>query len=295
VAELVGRKHLQNAIALNSTLFNAARVVGPAIGGVIISAVGLGEAFLLNAVSFIPMLVALALMRPREYYSTPKSPRDNVFRQLAEGLRYAINTEEVLLMLIAVAVLGTFGYNFSTILPLLAKYVLNAGALGLGMLTSAVGVGSLIAALGVASARRTSRAVILKAGALFSIVLMLVGISTWLPLTLGLLVILGGAGIVFSSSANTRLQLSVPNELRGRIMSLYFLLFAGTTPIGGILVGVLAAHFGVRPTVVLFGLLCGLGIGGTAVFARRLDAKEKPDATLQQSGANTSSTSPIVR
>ncbi|MDB5059809.1 MAG: major facilitator superfamily 1, partial [Chloroflexi bacterium] len=295
VAELVGRKHLQNAIALNSTLFNAARVVGPAIGGVIISVVGIGEAFLLNALSFVPVLVGLSLMRPHDFYAAPKPSRDNVFRQLAEGIRYAINTKDVLLMLIAVAVLGTFGYNFSTILPLLAKYVLNAGALGLGMLTSAVGIGSLIAALGVATARRTSRRVILGAGGLFSIVLVLVGMSKWLPLTLALLVVLGGAGIVFSSSANTRLQLTVPNELRGRIMSLYFLLFAGTTPIGGMLVGVLAAHIGVRPTVVLFGLLCGLGIGGTALFARRLAANEGHDAALLQSQSSTSTASPVLR
>jgi MFS family permease len=192
-----------------------------------------------------------------------------MIRQVVEGVRYAATTPEVSFTLILVGTLGTFGYNFTTILPLLARYVLHAGVLGLGMLTSALGAGSLIAALGVASARRTSQRVLLIAAALFAALLVLVGLSTWLPVTLALLVALGVASIVFSAGANTSLQRKAPNELRGRVMSLYFLLFAGTTPIGGFLVGVLSARFGVQPTVVLMGLICAAGVGSAALLARR--------------------------
>jgi MFS family permease len=189
--------------------------------------------------------------------------------QVVEGVRYAAGTPEVFFTLILVGTLGTFGYNFTTILPLLARYVLHAGVLGLGMLTSALGAGSLVAALGVASARRTSQRVLLIAAVLFAALLVLVGLSTWLPVTLSLLVALGVASIVFSSGANTSLQRTAPNELRGRVMSLYFLLFAGTTPIGGFLVGALSARFGVQPTVVLMGLICAAGVGSAALLARR--------------------------
>jgi MFS family permease len=284
VVELVGREHLQNAIALNSSLFNSARVIGPAVGGIVITAVGIGQAFLFNGLSFIPLIVGLLFLRPGQFYAVPQPQRGNIFRQLAAGVRYAAGTPEVLLILMTMAVMGTFGYNFSTILPLIAKYVLHAGALGLGILTSALGVGSLIAALGVASARRTSHAVLLGAAALFSVVLLLVGLSPWLPLTLALLVLLGAASIVFSASANTRLQLTAPAELRGRVMSLYFLLFAGTTPIGGFLVGVLATRMGVGPTTVLFGAICLLGVAGASLFARRIHTQEAIADTARTRG-----------
>jgi len=268
VGELVGKDHLQNAVALNSSLFNAARVIGPAVGGVVISTIGIGQAFLFNGLSFIPVLIGLALMRPKDFFATAHPPRGNVFRQVAEGVRYAVGAPDILLVLLTMAVVGTFGYNYTTILPLLAKYVLHAGAVGLGVLTSAVGVGSLAAALAVASARRASEAILLSAAMIFSIMLVLVGLSSWLPLTLVLLGLMGGMGIVFTTGANTRLQLTAPGELRGRVLSLYFLLFAGTTPLGGLLVGVLAARLGVQPTVVLMGALCIAGVAAATVFAR---------------------------
>ncbi len=287
VVELVGKEHLQNAIALNSSLFNSARVIGPAIGGIVITAVGIGQAFLFNGLSFIPLIVGLLFLRPGQFYAVPQPQRGNMFRQLAAGVRYAAGTPEVLLILMTMAVMGTFGYNFNTILPLIAKYVLHAGAFGLGILTSALGIGSLIAALGVASARRTSHAVLLGAAALFSVVLTLVGLSPWLPLTLALLVLLGAASIVFSASANTRLQLTTPPELRGRVMSLYFLLFAGTTPIGGFLVGVLATRMGVGATTVLFGAICLLGVAGASLFARRMHTREAAAAGMAARGVVT--------
>ncbi len=293
VADMVGPDHLQNAIALNSSLFNAARIVGPAIAGLVIAVFGVSQAFLFNGLSFAPVIIALLMIKPEQLYDVVKPKRGTVFKQLAAGVRYAVSTREVLLILSVMAVLGTFGYNFTTILPLIARYVLHAPAVVFGALTSAVGLGSLIAALGVASAGRTSLRVLLGAAAVFSIVLMTIGLSTSLPLTLVLLVVLGIASIIFSASANTRLQLTTPPDLRGRVMSLYFLLFAGTTPIGSFLVGVLSERVGVPATIVLFGIACLLGVAGASVFAFKGRAAT-PARTVSTSKITTTSDAPVV-
>ncbi|MGH2345392.1 MAG: MFS transporter [Chloroflexota bacterium] len=269
VVEMVGPEQLQNAIALNSSLFNAARIIGPALGGVVISTVWIGQAFLLNGLSFIPVLAGLILMRPEEFFIGARAARERVFKQLGDGLRYAANTPDVLLTLIAVGVLGTLGYNFTTILPLITKYVLHGGADVLGLLTSAMGVGSLASALAVAGARRASLRRLLGAAAIFSVLLILVGLSRLLPLTIVLLLMMGVMSIIFSAGANTRLQLSTPAHLRGRVMSLYFLLFAGTTPLGAAAVGLLAERWNVQAAVVLMGVICVVGVGAAGMLARR--------------------------
>jgi MFS family permease len=269
VVELVGRERLPNAVALNSTLFNAARIVGPALGGLAIGVFGIGGAFAINAASFLATLGGLALMHPSEFRAVPHPARGRVLPQLFEGLRYAFGTSEVLLIVILMGCIGLFGYNFTVVLPLLAKYTLAAGPVGLGMLTSAMGAGSVVSALALAYSGRPSRARLFGGAALFSVSLLLVGMSDAFPLTLALLFVLGCASVAFSSTANTRLQLTVPDELRGRVMSLYFLLFAGTTPLGGLLVGVLASHLGVRPTVGLMAGACLAGTCAAAVYAHR--------------------------
>jgi MFS family permease len=267
VSELVGKNRLQNAVALNSSLFNAARIVGPALAGIVITAVGIGPTFLLNGLSFLPVIGGLMLMRPEGFYPADRPEQGNVLQQLWEGIQYAARTPKIFLVLLTMAIVGTFGYNYTTILPLLAKYVLGAGAEGLGILTSAVGIGSLAAALAFASARRTSLAVLLGAGLVFSILLVLVGFSRWLPVTLVLLVLMGAIGIIYTASSNTSLQLRSPGALRGRVMSFYFLLFAGTTPIGGFLVGVLTARIGVQPTIILMGGICVVGVALASLYA----------------------------
>ncbi len=280
VSELVGKDRLQNAVALNSSLFNTARVIGPALAGIVITVIGIGPAFLLNAISFLPVIGGLLLMRLADLHQVDRPPQRRVFVQLWEGIRYAVQTPRVFLVLLTMAVVGTFGYNYTTILPLLAKYVLHAGAEGLGILTSAVGIGSLVAALAFASATRTSLRVLLGAAFVFSVLLMLVGISRWLPITLILLTLMGVSGIIYTASSNTSLQLHSPAELRGRVMSLYFLLFAGSTPIGGFLVGVFSARIGVQPTIVLLGIACMLGVAAAIAYALRMrPSSRRPSAT----------------
>jgi MFS family permease len=259
VPEMVGKDLVTNAIPLNSTLFNAARIVGPAIGGVTIATVGIDGTFYLNAASFIPVIIALLMMRPSEFYPAEKG-HGRLFAQIREGFQYAFHTPEIMLIMVLMFFIGTFGYNFSTALPLLAKFVLHVGSVGFGAMTAVLGVGSLMAALVIAYTRRAGEKQILIGGAVFSLLLIGIGLSHWYVVTLLLLMVLGSAAILFSASANTRLQILTPGHLRGRVMSLYILLFAGTTPIGAFLLGNVAERIGVQQAVVLFGVITGAGV-----------------------------------
>jgi MFS family permease len=270
VMELVGPDDVQNAVALNSTLFNTARIVGPAIGGLIISTMGVAACFWLNTVSFVPVLVALALMRPREFHPVARPRQGPVFRQLGEGIRYAARTPDVALILGLVAVIGTFGYNFTVMLPLLARYAYGTGPQGLGRLTAALGVGSLLAAVYAASrGRPTRRAVLMGAGG-FGVALLLVGVAPGEWAAVVMLAGVGLCGILFHTTANSRLQLIVPGELRGRVMSIYVTLFIGTTPIGSLIVGMLAARSGIRIAVVEVACVCLAGVAVGLFFALRM-------------------------
>ena len=284
VSELVGRDRLQNAVALNSTIFNTARIVGPALAGIVISVIGIGQAFLFNALSFLPVIAALLLLRTVELHVSTRPARENVFRQVGQGIRYAMRTPSVFIILLSLAIIGTLGYNYPIFLPLMAKFVLRAGATGLGLLTSAVGVGALAGAVVMASARNATQRRVLIAGFLFSVLLIAVGLSHFLPLTLLLLAGMGGAGIVYTSSSNTRLQTETPGPLRGRVVSLYLLLGVGTTPVGGLIVGVLSAWFGVQPTIVLMGLGCFVGVIAVVAYVWRMPGS-RPATTGLPTGA----------
>lgn len=269
VPELVGRKHLVNAVALNSMLFNGARIAGPALAGVVIAQLGIAPTLFLNAASFIAVIAGLLLMDTSRF-SVPQQRRSTrVGQQVIEGLRYVWRTPDVLLIMIVVAAIGTFGYNFSVVLPLLAGFVLRTSATGFGGLSAFLGVGSLLAALTTAYAGRVSLRRLLIGAAGFSILFAALALSTQFALSAGLLVALGFAGIIFTTTANTLLQLTVPDELRGRVMSLYILLFAGSTPIGGFLIGTLSNVIGVSLTLLLCAGLCGVGVIGGALYRMR--------------------------
>jgi len=266
VVEMVGRDDITNAVALNSSLFNSARLVGPALGGVIIAVVGVGAAFFINGVSFIAVIIGLMMMKPGLLYPAPKGGEGRLLEQLVEGLRYSLRTPAILLILILMAAIGTFGYNFTVVLPLLARNVLHVGSIGFGSMTSAMGVGSLAAALALATLRKASRRTLLIGATAFTALLAAVAASHWYALTLVLLVALGAASISFTATANSSLQISAPDRLRGRVMSLYMLLFAGTTPIGGQLTGIMAEHIGLRPTVGIEAAICAVGIAAALAY-----------------------------
>ncbi len=274
VPEMVGTADLPNAVALNSTLFNGARIAGPAIGAAIISTLGMAACFYLNAASFLAVIAALAAMRPGELRIVPRLPREGSFSQLREGFRYARSTREVVVILIVMGTIGAFGYNFQTLLPLVTKYLLEAGASTLALLTTSMGAGSVVAGLVVAYRGKPSQRLLLMAAGSFVVLLALVGLSTWRPATAALLFVTGFVGVLFMTAANTRLQLQVPDHLRGRVMGMYILLFVGTTPIGSYLTGLLAERLagggapGVRATVLCMAGLCAAGVIGGLIYAR---------------------------
>ncbi len=263
VVEMVGRDDLMNAVTLNSGLFNTARLLGPAIGGFVIATVGVKVAFLLNGISFIPVIIGLLMMSMSDLYgqaTTRSTGRVNPIAEIREGLQYAFRTPSALLIVILVAIIGTFGYNFTVILPLVDKYVLNRGATGLGFLTAAVGLGALISALSLASRKSATKYTLFMGGAAFAVLLGAVAFSQWYYVTLLFLLLLGVANTAFAATANTSLQLATPDHLRGRVMALYMLLFAGSTPIGGYLTGYMADRLGVRTAIGIEAFVCMIGV-----------------------------------
>jgi MFS family permease len=267
--ELVGREHLANAVALNSTMFNLARVFGPALAGVTIAAFGVASAFLLNAASFVAVISALIAMRPAEFHAIVAPGRraeGNVLRQILEGMRYAWHTPQVMYLFILAAFIGTFGFNFTTVIPLAGEFLLHVGAERFGLLTAAMGLGSLIAALAIAAAGRPSVRMVIWAAAGMGVSLAGVALSGDYWLTSGMLAGLGVASILFSTTASTRLQFIIPDELRGRVMSIHFLLMAGSTPLGGFLTGFLAENMGVRAALLIEAAACAAGVGAALAY-----------------------------
>lgn len=261
VPEMVGRKYLVNAVALNSMIFNGARVLGPAVAGIIIARIGIAPALGLNAISFIPVIGCLFMMDRRALNPAPRVTTGRVSQRLNEGLRYSWNTPRIRIIMIIVAAIGTFGYNFSVVIPLVAGFILKTDAEGFGYLSAFLGIGSLVAAFVTAYNKRVTLRLLLLGSLAFSLLFGLLAFSTSFALTSLLLAALGFAGIIFTTSSNTLLQLSVPDELRGRVMSLFILLLAGTTPIGGLLIGTLSDRFGVSVALAVCATCCLLGVG----------------------------------
>ncbi len=279
-AELVGKEHLVNAVALNTSVFNVARIAGPSIGGLTIARFGLAPSFFMNAASYVIVVGGLLLMRDSEMRRDAgrKRATGNIFRQIGAGLSYAGRTPSVLFIFIMLGFIGTFGFNFTVMIPLVAEFVLKVGAEKFGLLTSAMGVGSLVAALSLAMLGKANLRVLVGAAVVFATMLGCIALSGSYILTAGLLAVFGAASVFFSTTANTTVQLLVPDELRGRVMSIFFLLMAGSTPIGGFFTGQFAEHFGVRQSILLEAALCGLGVAVALSFrlARRGALRGEP-------------------
>ncbi|HEX5166685.1 MAG TPA: MFS transporter [Thermomicrobiales bacterium] len=263
VKELVGPNDVPNAVALNSIVFNSARLIGPALGGGVIALVGVPGCFTIDAISFLGVLIGLFLMKPEKFYDIAGPQRGRMLGQISEGIRYAVRTPEIAVVLLLMLVVGTFGYNFTVLLPLIAEYVLDTGPVGFGVLTSTMAVGSLTAAVGIAYTGRVSQKTLLVGASGFTALLFCLSLTTTWATTILILAPLGLFSIVFTATANSRLQIITPPELRGRIMSLYTLMFLGSTPIGSLIIGSLAEHQGVRMATAEVAGLCAVGIGLT--------------------------------
>lgn len=268
--EMVGRAVLVNAIGLNSMSFQVTRIFGPALAGIVIQLVGIAPTLFLNAVSFIPVVGALLLMDAEALFAPPAVSEASMLERLREGLRFARRTPSILSILIVTAFIGTFGINFSVFTPLIADNVLKTDASGFGLLSAAVGVGALFAALGTAYMRRVTMRRLLMSGALFSIFLGTLALSTTLSVSILLFVIVGFTGIAWATTTNSLLQLETPEQLRGRVLSINVLLTIGSTPIGGFFIGSVAQVAGVETAMLICTLLCLLGVGLAVVYRWRL-------------------------
>jgi MFS family permease len=265
VVEMVGRKDLANAVAINSTIFNAARIMGPAIAGGMIAATGTGWAFLVNALSSVAVLVGLAMMRPGELFPSP--PVRRARGQLREGIRYVRGRGDLMLTMVLVFVIGTFGLNFQITTALMAKQVFHRGASGYGLLSTALAVGACAGA--VIATRRSSRPTqlfLVVTALAFSVLEIGSGVMPGYDLTALLLVPTGLAMLTLTTAANASVQLGVEPTMRGRVMALYLVCFMGGTPFGAPIVGWLAGAAGPRWGLVGGGLICLVTTGAIAAL-----------------------------
>ena len=249
VIEMVGPDRVVNAVSLNSVLVQSARIVGPAIAGLLIATVGVVPCFAINALTFIAMIFALATMDEDRLRAAPLVERER--GAIRAGLRYVAQTPELLLPLALMALVGTLGFNFQVVLPLLARFSFEGGASAYATLVSAMGVGSIVGALINGAHGRTGPALIAGGALAFGVLALLSAAMPTLMLEVPALALLGAAAVTFAATINSTLQLAVTPEMRGRVMALYSVVFLGSTPIGGPLSGWLAETYDPRVALLL--------------------------------------------
>ena len=268
IVEMVGKDDLMNAIALNSSLFNAARVVGPAIAGFLIGAVGIAWCYFLNGLSYIAVIAGLLMMRLPPM--TPPSRPTSAWIGFREVLVYLRSDRRLRVLMLLTATLSVFGFPYLSMMPVFTRAVLHRGATGYGALTSSVGIGAVIGALGVALASSRLRArgrVMLAGGTAFGILLILFSASRSLALAMVLLALAGCAMIVNNSLTNTLIQTAAPDHLRGRVMGFYSFVFVGMAPFGAFLFGLVAEHVGAPIAIAAGGtvVVLAMAIAGWVV------------------------------
>ena len=265
IYQLVRRDELQNAIALNISLQNAAKVVGPALGGVLIAAFGAGWCFAINAASFLATLLALALMRTAELVQLERAARQGGFRALREGFAYVRRSRELVTVCAVAVILGTFGFSqIRTLLSVLAATTLHSGARTFGILFAGYGLGAVAGALTNAAAARTSPRRLFVGALLFAGSLLALAPVRTTALAVALLFASGVGWSTWSSQAMAQVQLAAPDRLRGRVISLYTYTIIASAPIGGILGGWLADVGG---TELAFAVAGGSGVAAVLAAA----------------------------
>jgi len=277
--QMVGRDELSNAVALNASLFNASRVVGPATAGVVIAAFGVGICFAINTVTFIAVLIGLLMMRKDELVPLVRSAEPpTMMRGIREGFDWVLAHPQMRLVLVIVTVVSTVGFNFHVILPLLASDTLGAGPEVFGILSACFGAGALLGALLSATLGRASWKVLVLGTGGFSVSLLALATITSVWPAAALLFVTGVCFTLWTSNANTILQLGAPDHLRGRVVSLYLWAFAGLAPIGGLLAGWLCEVGGTQLSFTVAG---ATGLVMTALAARRAIPRRAAVPALQ--------------
>lgn len=287
VAEMVGPSDLQNGISLNSAVFTFTRILGPAIAGALILTVGLAACFLLNALSFLAVIGGLVAMRPAELHRGDPTPR--MRGQIREGLRYVWTTPRLRWPLVLMAIVYTLSFNFSVLLPLLARFSFGGGAALYAQFLSAMGAGSLVGALVMANRRRASPQVLAWSAAAMGAAMVAAGLAPSVGVAFGVLAAIGFASMVFMATGNSMMQIASAPSMRGRVMSIYAMVFLGSTPIGGPLMGWLSEWAGPRIAFAIAGVVAVVsalgalwvlralgGRGWAPVLLRRLTDTEPP-------------------
>jgi MFS family permease len=262
--EMVGKADMANAIALNSAIFNMGRIVGPAVAGLVISAVGTPMAFMLNAASYGAVVIALKLMHPSELRPVAPKPREK--GQLREALSYVMARPSLWMLMVLVFFVATFGMNFQVTNALMARGVFHTGAGAFGLGSTAFAAGALIGALLAARRRRPTHAMLLVTSFAFGALEAATGLMPWFWSFLVLLVPTGLVLLLFTTAANSATQLSTEPQIRGRVMGLYLLVFMGGAPLGSPLVGWAAQQFGPRVSLIAGGLISAAAAGAIGVM-----------------------------
>lgn len=276
VVEMVGKDDLPNAVGINSSIFNFGRIAGPAVAGVLITAVGTGWAFIGNASSSVAVLAALLLMRPEELHAAPVVQR--VRGQLREGVRYVRSRPDLTLTMIVIFIVGTFGLNFQLTTALVAKQVFHRTASGYGLLSTMLAVGAFLGAIWATTRRtRPGQSFLLGAMAVFSILEIASGLMPNFGSLAVLLVPTGLAMLTLTTAANASVQMGVEPTMRGRVMALYLVCFLGGTPLGAPLIGWLAGVAGPRWGLIGGGLICLASAAVLAFSTARRDRLSTPE------------------
>jgi MFS family permease len=265
VGELVGDADLPNAVALNSTSFNAGRMVGPAVAGLVIASVGTGWAFLLNGISFVAVLISLSMLRVSELHAKPRAKRTE--GSLTEGFRYVWNRTDLRIALVMLFLIGTFGFNFPIFVSTMAVRVFHTDAAGYGVLSSVMAVGTMSGAL-LGAGRSPPRFLYLLYGsAVFGLGFVLAALAPTYWLFGAALIVIGAAALTFTNTSNRLMQLSTEPAMRGRVMALRLAVVLGGTPIGAPIVGWVADTAGPRWALAV-GAAAGLAAAATGFYAR---------------------------
>ncbi len=274
VIEMVGADRVVNAVSLNSVIVQCARMVGPAVAGVIIATLGVEPCFLLNAASFAAMLVALTRMEPADLNVADRAPRRP--HALRDGVRYVASTPALAVPLAMMALVGTLGFNFQVLLPLLARFTFEGGAGTYAALVVAMGAGSVVGALTSSARSRVSPRLLISSSAAFGVFTLLAVAAPTLPLEIAALALVGAASVTFAAGVNSTLQLEVEPAMRGRVMALYSVVFLGSTPIGGPLAGWLSEAAGPRAGLGLGAAGALLAAAGALVVVQRRRGERGP-------------------
>jgi len=251
VIEMVGRDDLLNAVALNSTMFNAARIVGPAVAAILIGTVGTAACFYVNGASFIAVIVGLAMMRIR--FEPPPPKEESIFHDMLEGLSYIRHHTVILTIIAIVAVFSVFGMPYAMLMPVFAREVLHTGARGYGLLMTATGVGAVIGALTLATFSHVKQRgrLIVASSIVFIVFINLFAASRSLVWSLPLLAVIGFAMVNQAAAGNALLQTLAPDDLRGRVMGVFSMMFLGFAPFGSFQAGLIAQHLGAPAALVI--------------------------------------------